>query len=106
MKKIDFFALTGKRLILLFAILLFSNRGFSHGINGIVIDQQSQGIQNAKVSLLGTAKYAVTNGLGEFVLTDIHLGDSISIESQGYQKRVFLIDSETYFEKKRTLSIV
>nr|WP_294862268.1 TonB-dependent receptor plug domain-containing protein [uncultured Fluviicola sp.] len=94
----DFFALNG-RWFLLFSMLLLSIPGFSHGINGIVIDQESQGIHNAKVSLVGSAKYSITNGLGEFVLTDIHLGDSILIESQGYQKRTFLIDNESYFEK-------
>lgn len=99
MKNNYFFVVNGKRLTLLFSMLLLASWGFSHGINGIVIDQQSQGIQSAKVSLLGTAKYAMTNGLGEFVLTDIHLGDSVSIECQGYKKRVFLIDSESYFEK-------
>ncbi len=87
------------RLMLLFIIILFSGNVFAHGINGIVIDPQSQGIQHAKVSLMGTAKSVMTNSLGEFVLTDVHLGDSILIESQGYQKRTFLIDNESYFEK-------
>jgi hypothetical protein len=89
----------GKHLIALLSILLISNTAFSHGINGIVIDQQSQGIQNVKVSLIGSVKYSMTNGLGEFVLTDVHLGDSILLESKGYQKRTFLIDNESYFEK-------
>lgn len=99
MQNNDFFALNGRRFLLLFGILLLSVSGFSHGINGMVIDQESQGVHNAKVSLIGSVKYSITNGLGEFVLTDIHLGDSISIESQGYQKRTFLIDNESYFEK-------
>lgn len=94
-----FFALNGRRFLLLFSMLLLSKLGFSHGINGIVIDQESQGIHNAKVSLIGSVKSSTTNSLGEFVLTDIHLGDSILIESQGYQKRFFLIDNESYFEK-------
>ncbi|WP_294675776.1 TonB-dependent receptor plug domain-containing protein [uncultured Fluviicola sp.] len=98
MKNIPF-VMNGKQLLLLISIVLCSTIGFSHGINGIVIDQQSQGIQNAKVSLLGSVKSVMTNGLGEFVLTDVHLGDSILIESQGYQKRTFLIDNESYFEK-------
>lgn len=98
MKNIPF-VMNGKQLLLLISIVLCSTNGFSHGINGIVIDQQSQGIQNAKVSLLGSVKSVMTNGLGEFVLTDVHLGDSILIESQGYQKRTFLIDNESYFEK-------
>lgn len=89
----------GKVLLLLFGMLLLSKLSFSHGINGIVIDQESQGIRNAKVTLNGGFKYSITNGLGEFVLTDVHLGDSIAIESQGYQKRTFLIDNERFFEK-------
>lgn len=89
----------GKVLLLLFSMLLLSKLSFSHGINGIVIDQESQGIRNAKVTLNGGLKYSITNGLGEFVLTDVHLGDSIAIESQGYQKRTFLIDNERFFEK-------
>lgn len=93
------FIMNGRQLLLLVSIVVCSNMGFSHGINGIVIDPQSQGIQNAKVSLLGSVKSVMTNGLGEFVLTDVHLGDSIRIESQGYQKRTFLIDNESYFEK-------
>lgn len=99
MKNIPFVMNGRHLLLLLFGIVLCSNMGFSHGINGIVIDPQSQGIQNAKVSLLGSVKSVMTNGLGEFVLTDVHLGDSIRIESQGYQKRTFLIDNESYFEK-------
>jgi hypothetical protein len=99
MKNNYFFAGIGSRLLLLFGLLFLSSSSFSHGINGIVIDQQSQGIQNAKVTLLGSVKHSMTNGLGEFVLTDVHLGDSILIESQGYQKRTFLIDNESYFEK-------
>jgi hypothetical protein len=91
--------MNGKRFMLLLTLLLFTNLGFSHGINGIVIDLQSQGIPNARVTLNGTAKFSLTNGLGEFVLTDVHLGDSILIESRGYQKRKFVIDNESYFEK-------
>lgn len=94
-----FFLGEGSRLLLFFSFLFIAANGFSHGINGIVIDQQSQGIQQAKVRLSGTTKVVTTNSLGEFVLTDVHLGDSVSIECQGYQKRVFLIDSERYFEK-------
>lgn len=86
-------------IVFLIGMLLFSNLAFSHGINGIVIDQQSQGVPGAKVVLLGTVKSAVTNNLGEFVLTDVHLGDSLSIECFGYKKRVFLIDNESYFDK-------
>ena len=99
MKNNDFFILNGKRLIGLLGIILLSNPGFSHGINGIVTDQQSQGIQHAKVTLISTKKYSITNGLGEFVLTDVHLGDSILIESRGYQTRGILIDNEAYFEQ-------
>lgn len=98
MKKTDFTMLTRKYLMLLSGLLFLSN-SFAHSINGIVVDQESQGIQNARVSLNGSAKYSMTNGLGEFVLTDVHLGDSIRIESQGYQKQIFLIDNESYFEK-------
>lgn len=99
MKNNDSFSGAGKNILLVLALLLLANHSFSHGINGIVIDQQSQGIQNAKVSLLGSVKSVMTNGLGEFVLTDVHLGDSILVESQGYQRRTFLIDNESYFEK-------
>lgn len=88
-----------RQMLLLLVLLLCSKTGFSHGINGIVTDQQSQGIQHAKVSLNGTVKTSLTNGLGEFVLTDVHLGDSVFIECSGYQKRAFLIDNESYFEK-------
>lgn len=88
-----------KRVGLLLCLLLVTGFAFSHGINGIVTDQQSQGIPGAKITVLGTTKAAVTNGLGEFVLTDVHLGDSISVESQGFKKRVFLIDNERFFEK-------
>lgn len=82
----------------LFISVLFSGLAFSHGINGIVTDQQSQGIAGAKVALLNNNKYSITNGLGEFVLTDVHLGDSVSVESQGFKKRLFIIDNESYFE--------
>lgn len=99
MKNNDFFILNGKRLLFLLGIILLSNPGFSHGINGIVTDQQSQGIQYAKVTLMSSNKYSITNGLGEFVLTDVHLGDSILIECRGYQTRRILIDNETYFEQ-------
>ncbi|AEA45645.1 TonB-dependent receptor [Fluviicola taffensis] len=106
MKNIDSLAFSGSRLVLLFSILLLSNWGFSHGINGIVTDQQSQGISGAKVTLKGNPKFSITNGLGEFVLTDVHLGDSIFIESQGFQKRFILIDNEIYFEKNFQFQLV
>ncbi len=98
MKAYYSFARNGRHLLCLITTVLFSNLGFSHGINGIVTDQQSQGIPGARVTLIGDNKISVSNGLGEFVLTDVHLGDSISIESKGYQKRLFLIDNESYFE--------
>lgn len=91
--------LASRQVVFLVGMLLFSGQVFSHGINGIVIDPQSQGIPGAKVNILGRVKSAVTNNLGEFVLTDVHLGDSLSIECFGYKKRVFLIDNESYFDK-------
>lgn len=80
-------------------LFLISTSAFGHGISGIVADNVSQGIPGAKVSLIGENRTSITNSLGEFVLTDVHLGDSISIESLGYKKRIFLIDNESYFEK-------
>lgn len=94
-----------KKQILLLCALFLSGLAFSHGINGIVTDQQSQGIPGAKVTLVSQNKYSITNGLGEFVLTDVHLGDSIAIESQGYQKRFILIDNESYFEQNITFQL-
>ena len=87
------------KTLFIFGFVLLSGWAFGHGINGIVTDQQSQGIPGAKVILINGNKAVVTNGLGEFVLTDVHLGDSIVIESTGYKKRSFLIDNESYFEK-------
>ncbi len=90
------FASSNKHVFLCF--ILLSNLAFSHGINGIVTDQQSQGIPGVKVTLLNVNKFSITNGLGEFVLTDVHLGDTIRIEGQGLKKRTILIDNESYFE--------
>jgi hypothetical protein len=69
----------------------------AHTLNGIVTDNQSTGIPGAKVTLLGDNKITVTNGLGEFVLTEVHLGDSIAIEYIGYEKLIVLLDDEAYF---------
>jgi len=92
------FVRNGRHTLCLIISVLFSTLALSHGINGIVTDQQSQGIVGAKVTLIGENKVSVSNGLGEFVITDVHLGDSISIESNGYKKRVLVIDNESYFE--------
>ncbi len=97
--------IVNKRAGFLLSMLLLSSFAFSHGINGIIIDQQSQGIAGVKVTLINDNKYSITNGLGEFVLTDVHLGDSIYIERQGYKKRTVLIDNESYFEKNVTFQL-
>jgi outer membrane cobalamin receptor len=106
MKNYYAFILKKRQLMGVLCMLLLSGPVFSHGINGIVTDQQSQGIPGVKVTLANSVKYSVTNGLGEFVLTDVHLGDSVTFEIRGYQKRVILIDNESYFEPNVTFQLL
>lgn len=92
--------------LFLFLIGVFASQlAIAHGISGIIADNQSQGIPGATVTIVGQLKSSITNNLGEFVLTDVHLGDSISITCLGFKKRVYLIDNESYFEKNYVFQI-
>jgi len=88
---------TGRKLLFTFLLLFCSFQLKAHTLNGIVTDEQSGGIPGAVVTLLGENTTVVTNGLGEFILTEVHLGDSISIEFNGYERSVVLLDDEDYF---------
>lgn len=88
---------SARGLLCAIVIMLCSFTIRAHTLNGLVTDQQSIGIPGAKVTLLGENKVIVTNGLGEFLLTEVHLGDSIAIEYTGFTRLVVLLDNEDYF---------
>jgi hypothetical protein len=69
----------------------------AHTVSGIVTDQNSTGLKNAKVVHLGSTDTVYTDGLGEFILTDVHLGDSLQIETIGYETAIFYLDKEEFF---------
>ncbi len=87
-----------KKLYTLFTFLLLTVAARAHTLNGIVTDENAVSIPGAKVSLPSMNKQVLANTLGEFVLTDVHLGDSLIIEAGGYEKRLFILDREKYFQ--------
>lgn len=97
--------LNGRTLLLIFACLLCTLALRAHTLNGIVADEQSVGIPGATVTLLGGQKTVLTNGIGEFVLTEVHLGDSIAIEYPGCKRLVVLLDDEVYFRADYTFTL-
>lgn len=102
MKRLTVF-LQGAALCLLFS--LCCSVVSAHTLNGIVVDQQSGRIPGALISLLGSDKKTVSNGLGEFIVTGIHPGDSIAIELTGFERLVVILNDEAYFRNDYSFAL-
>ncbi len=87
-----------KKLYKLILLIFVSQSAHSHTINGIVVDESTNGVPGAKITLIDEQRSVISNNLGEFILLEAHIGDSILIEALGYEKTIYVLNSEKFFE--------
>ncbi len=77
---------------LVFICLTFISSSQSYTVVGRVIDENYQSVSNADVDVVGKTLHVTTNDDGNFAMSGVVIGDTLSISHLGYSTKYVRVE--------------